>query len=121
MTDAEAALWERLRRRQLLGHKFRRQQIFGQYIVDFVCLDKRLIIEVDGGQHATQTGYDDKRMAWLEKQGFRVLRFWNNEVFSELEAVMQTILDALTAPPPSPSPADGGRESPLARRESLRI
>ncbi len=79
-TDAERLLWRHLRLRQLGGYKFRRQQPLGPYIVDFVCLAKRLIVEVDGGQHAEQAEEDAQRTAWLEAQGFRVLRFWNTEV-----------------------------------------
>ena len=90
-TDAERALWRQLRCRQLGGYKFRRQQPVGQYIVDFVCLERRVIIELDGGQHAKQVGYDAERTAWLESQGFRVLRFWNNQVFQELEGVKTAI------------------------------
>ena len=76
-TEAERSLWQHLRLRQLGGHKFRRQQSLGPYIVDFVCLEKRLIIEVDGGQHSEQKAYDAERNTWLEVQGFHVLRFWN--------------------------------------------
>jgi len=101
-TDAERALWRQLRLRHFGGHKFRRQQPLGPYIVDFVCLEKRLIIEVDGGQHNEQIGYDAKRSAWLEAQGFRVLRFWNHEVLQQIEAVKETIARALGCfdPPP---------------------
>ncbi len=95
MTDAERLLWSRLRRRQMFGDKFRRQQPLGPYIVDFVCLDKRLIVELDGGQHAEQQEYDAERTRWLEEQGFRVLRFWNNQVFDEPESVLRVIADEL--------------------------
>jgi very-short-patch-repair endonuclease len=89
MTDAERALWRHLRSRQLSGHKFRRQQPIGQYVVDFVCLEKRLVIELDGGQHAEtdQASYDDERTAWLEQNGYRVLRFWNHEVLRSIETI----------------------------------
>ena len=73
----------------------RRQQPLGRYIVDFVCLEKRLIVELDGGQHAEQVLSDTARTAWLETQGFRVLRFWNNEVLSEIESVKEAIREAL--------------------------
>lgn len=78
MTDAERKLWRGLRLRQMHGHKFRRQFPLGCYIVDFVCLEARLIIEVDGGQHADEEYGDAKRDAWLTEQNFRVLRYWNN-------------------------------------------
>jgi very-short-patch-repair endonuclease len=88
-------LWQHVRRRQLGGNKFRRQQPLGNYIVDFVCLEKRLVIEVDGGQHDTQAAYDEQHAAWIEEQGFRVLRFWDNEVMRDIEAVKQMIWRAL--------------------------
>jgi very-short-patch-repair endonuclease len=81
-TDAERKLWHLLRRKQVAGLRFRRQYPLGPYIVDFVCLPARLIIEVDGGQHADHVERDTMRTAWLESQGFRVIRFWNNEVLS---------------------------------------
>jgi very-short-patch-repair endonuclease len=74
MTDAERALWGRLRKRQVSGFAFRRQFPLGHYIVDFVCLAERLIVELDGGQHIEQQEYDTRRTAWLEKQGYRVIR-----------------------------------------------
>jgi very-short-patch-repair endonuclease len=79
-TEIEKLLWRRLRMWQLDGYKFRRQQPLGNYIVDFVCLEKRLIVELDGGQHAEQSDYDARRDAWLSQQDFSVLRFWNNDV-----------------------------------------
>jgi len=91
-------LWRRLRRRQLLGRKFRRQQPLGRYIVDFVCLEARLVIEVDGSQHLEQQSYDGARRRWLERQGYRVLRFWNNEVLAETDAVVETIAQVLEQP-----------------------
>ena len=94
-TDAEQRLWHRLRNRQLGGHKFRRQQPIGHYVVDCFCLERALVIEVDGGQHAQQWRRDAARTAWLERQGLRVLRFWNNEVLGNTEAVLAAILSAL--------------------------
>ena len=79
LTATEQLLWSRLRRRQMLGHKFRRQQVLGPFIVDFVCLEKKLIVELDGGQHADEKEYDTQRTDWLERHGFRVLRFWDNQ------------------------------------------
>lgn len=90
-TEAERTLWRHLRLRQLDGYKFRRQQPVGPYIVDFVCFEKRVILELDGGQHSTQTVYDTERSAWLEAQGFHVLRFWNHEIFQDIETVKGVI------------------------------
>jgi very-short-patch-repair endonuclease len=95
-TEAERILWQYLRLRQLGGHKFRRQQPLGEFIVDFVCLEKRLVVEVDGGQHSSKVAYDEQRTTWLEQQGFRVLRFWNNEVLQNVEGVKEAIWQALT-------------------------
>lgn len=107
-TDAEAKLWRALRG-QALGVKFRRQVPLGSYIVDFLCYHPRLVIEVDGGQHADNP-YDAKRDAWLEAEGFRVLRFWNNEVLGNLEGVLQVIMQAAVGPPPHPYlPPPGGK------------
>ena len=97
MTDAERVLWRELRSRQLAGYKFRRQQPLGRYIVDFVCLEKRFVIELDGGQHARndQACYDSQRTLWLEENGYRVLRFWNHDVLQSIEAIKQAIFHAL--------------------------
>ncbi len=91
-TDAERLLWRRLRDRQLAGLKFRRQHRLGNFIVDFVCLEQRLILELDGGQHAIQQQADAHREAFLMGLGYRVLRFWNNEVLGNLDGVLQTIV-----------------------------
>ncbi|MEJ2574665.1 MAG: endonuclease domain-containing protein [Gammaproteobacteria bacterium] len=104
MTDAEQRLWRHLRNAQMHGLKFRRQHPFGDYILDFVCLEARLIIEVDGGQHAGQEKGDDRRTAVLEKAGFRVLRFWNHEVMQDLDAVKEAIWLELRTPSPSRPP-----------------
>ena len=77
-TEAERSLWKELRFRQIGGYKFRRQQPLGDYIVDFVCFEKRLVVEVDGKQHSEQIEHDFKRDEWLKAQGFFILRFWNN-------------------------------------------
>ena len=94
-TDAEKKLWAYLRLRQLGGYKFRRQHPIGPYIVDFLCIERKLIIEVDGGQHDDNKLYDSKRDKWLENKGFRVLRFWNNEVLTYIETVLAVIADEL--------------------------
>ncbi len=101
-TDVENMFWQQLRNRRLNGVKFRRQHPIGRYIVDFVSLEKRLIIELDGGQHNSEIGIkrDAIRVAWLEKEGFKILRFWNNEVIEDLEAVLEMINNALTLPSP---------------------
>jgi very-short-patch-repair endonuclease len=93
MTDAEQRLWQKLKRRQIAAVKFRRQQPIGHYIVDFVCFERRLIVEVDGGQHAEQVPYDDERRLRFNAQGYRVLRFWNGEVLAGAEAVALAISD----------------------------
>jgi very-short-patch-repair endonuclease len=95
-TEAERTLWKHLRLRQLEGQKFRRQQPLGLYIVDFICIEKRLIVELDGGQHLEQVASDAERTAWLERQGFRVLRFWNHEVLKDIDAVIDVIRRALS-------------------------
>ena len=90
-TDAENLLWRHLRRKQLEGLRFRRQQPIGKYIVDFVCLEKRLILEIDGSQHAIDQDNDKQRDNWLLTEGYRILRFWNNDVLTNIEGVMETI------------------------------
>jgi very-short-patch-repair endonuclease len=90
-TPAESRLWHHLRSHRFAGIKFKRQQPIGPYIVDFVCLEKRLIIELDGGQHAFPGVSDVERDAWLLAQGFTVLRFWNNEVLGNLAGVLDEI------------------------------
>ena len=95
MTDAERLLWQHLRNRELGGYKFRRQRPVGPYIVDFVCLEKKLVIEVDGSQHAGQMELDTKRSDYLKEKGYRVTRFWNNEVLKKTESVLTVILSSL--------------------------
>lgn len=94
MTDAELRLWHGLRRKQVDGARFRRQHPIGCYIVDFVCLDQQLIVEVDGGQHLDSVR-DVTRDQWLEAQGFRVLRFWNHDVLLRTREVLEAIWAAL--------------------------
>jgi very-short-patch-repair endonuclease len=111
MTDAERCLWNVLRNRQM-GCKFRRQHPFENYILDFVCLEQRLVIEVDGGQDASNTEYDQKRTELLQRTGFQVLRLWNNDVLARLDSVKEHIWQVLqtrqllTHPPPGP-PLEG--------------
>ncbi len=94
MTESERALWSLLRRKQIEGYRFRKQVPVGKYIVDFACLEARLIIEVDGGQH-DESASDVERDAWLKAQNFRVLRFWNNDVLKNPEGVMQVVVKVL--------------------------
>jgi very-short-patch-repair endonuclease len=107
MTDAERKLWSILRGRQIDGLKFRRQHSFENYILDFVCLEEKIVVEVDGGQHQKRLTEDNIRSKALEQAGFRVLRFWNHEVLLELEAVAEKILQAVSRreDPSSPSPS----------------
>jgi very-short-patch-repair endonuclease len=98
MTDAERHLWCYLRAHRFLGLKFKRQKPMGAYIVDFICLECRLVIELDGGQHQDQVERDAERDRWLAEQGFRVLRFWNHEVLGETESVLEVIRRAVAAP-----------------------
>ena len=103
-------LWSILRDRQLDGCRFRRQAPIGAYIADFACFSHRLVIEVDGGQHAAARS-DGQCTRWLESQGFRVVRYWNNEVFENLEGVGEAIRETLRASTPHPGPPpQGGRE-----------
>jgi very-short-patch-repair endonuclease len=95
-TDAERRLWSALRDRRLQGYRFRRQYPIGAFIVDFACTLHRLVVEVDGGQHA-QSAADSRRTAWLAGEGWRVLRFWNNDVLANTEGVVQVILRELSA------------------------
>jgi very-short-patch-repair endonuclease len=115
MTDAEHPLWSRLRGRQFGGFKFRKQAPIGPYIVDFVCFEAKLIIELDGGQHMLRDHEDEIRTAWLNTQGFQVLRYWNHLVFEDLDPLLEAIWRALHAdrdhaPHPDPPP-QGGREN----------
>ncbi|WHZ10416.1 MAG: hypothetical protein OJF60_000855 [Burkholderiaceae bacterium] len=91
-TEAEALLWSRLRDRRLAGHKFRRQRPIGPYFADFACLEIGLVVELDGGQHVEAAAYDAARTLAMEREGFRVLRFWNNEVLTRIDAVCEQIL-----------------------------
>jgi len=94
-TDAEARLWHHLRDRRLEGYKFRRQHKIGPYFVDLVCKEASLIVELDGGQHAERKSYDEARTAALEAAGYRVIRFWNDDVLQRAEAVLAEILREL--------------------------
>jgi very-short-patch-repair endonuclease len=106
-TDAERKLWMHLRSRQVNGAKFRRQQPIGRYIVDFFCPENRLVIELDGGHHAGQVEADHRRTDCLTMAGYRVLRFWDNDVQTEPKSVLQKISDELNYSSPRPSPSRG--------------
>jgi very-short-patch-repair endonuclease len=110
LTGAERFLWRHLRLRQIAGYKFRRQRPIGYYIIDFVCLEKRVVIEVDGGQHDARSSYDTERDLWLRNQGYSILRFWNHDVFTKIDAVMAVIQNALSEPPPLILPRKRGRK-----------
>ena len=109
MTEAEQRLWSALRRRQIDGLRFRRQVPLGRFIVDFACYDARVVVELDGGQHAESEAEDKARAKWLEERGFRVLRFWNTEVFENLEGVLEVVRAVASDPHvKNPLPLDGG-------------
>ena len=106
-TEAEKRLWYRLKNRGLGGWKFRRQHAIGPYFADFACIEAALVVEIDGGQHQGRREQDDVRTAFLEGAGYRVLRFWNNDVLSNTDGVLQSVLEALR-PSPLPSPRSRG-------------
>jgi very-short-patch-repair endonuclease len=97
MTDAEKRLWSRIRDRQISAFQFRKQVPIGSYIVDFCCLKEKLAIEVDGGQHSEMINTDAERTAWLEANGYRVLRFWNNDVLQNTDGVVEAIARLLSS------------------------
>ena len=110
-TDAEKRLWYFLHKKQLEGLRFKRQEPIGKYVADFVCPALRLVIEVDGGQHGIEIEKDAARTAWLESQGYSVIRFWNNEVMGNIEGVLRSIREeaaALAAAPLYTSPSSEG-------------
>lgn len=113
-TEAEKILWQKLRAKQFHGFKFRRQQPIGAYIVDFACMEKKIIIELDGGQHALQPQEDEQRTDFIKKEGFSVIRFWNNEIIENLEGVWESLERQLLRHPP-PKPRRGFDPSPQGR------
>ena len=112
-SDAEKKLWKHLRQKQIQGLKFRRQAPVDKFIADFLCYERRLIIELDGGQHAEQLDYDGNRTRILEACGFRVLRFWNNDVLQNIEGVLLEIIGAVN-PHPYPPPQGEGEDGNLS-------
>ncbi len=115
--DAEGLLWARLRGSRLAGLKFKRQQPVGSYIVDFVCFSQKIVVEIDGGQHNDDfvAQRDRERTAWLEGQGFRVIRFWNNDVMGNMDGVLEAISggsEVAGSPSLQLSPTRGERRKP---------
>ncbi len=108
MTDVERRLWTALKGKQIAGCRFRRQHPIGAYVADFACIDRMLVIELDGGQHQDQEAYDEDRSRFLKQQGWQVVRFWNNEVLENLDGVLEAILKKLESTVLSP-PAEEGR------------
>ncbi len=113
-TDAETRLWGLLRSRRLAGFKFRRQHPILPYVVDFYCHEAALVIEVDGGQHGDDRGRDEKRTDFLRNRGLKVIRFWNNEILREIEAVLEKIWQEIHSPSPRPSPKGRGRNGEVS-------
>ena len=121
--DVEILLWRHLRDRQMEGLKFRSQQTIGRYSVDFVCFEKKIIIEVNGGQHAVETKKDTERDEWLRSQGLKVIRFWNNKVLTDTQGVLTACalhadrkairMNCLLHPPLNPLPSREGKERDL--------
>ncbi len=110
-TDAEKALWQRVRGRQLGGYKFRRQVPIAWFIADFLCEEKKLVVELDGGHHQEQADIDERRTKQIERHGYRLVRLWNNDVLKNIEGVLETLLaelerggDGHASPPQGPSP-----------------
>jgi very-short-patch-repair endonuclease len=112
MTEAEQTLWYRVRNRQLDGCKFRRQHSIDRFVVDFVCAERMLVVELDGGQHLEQQEYDEARTRYLQTKGYRVLRFWNNDVLTNIESVLEAVMGALASPALTPALSPQGRGSP---------
>ena len=108
MTDAECLLWYHFRARRFLNRKIRRQVPMGKFVVDFLCDESHLVIEVDGGQHQENKARDAARSRWLESRGYRVVRFWNHEVLGNTQGVLEAVARGLSDPLPGPPPR--GRE-----------
>ena len=119
-TDVERQLWHRIRDKQIDEFRFRRRRPIGKYIVDFVCLDAMLIVELDGGQHAGDAAYDQRRTAFLESLGYAVLRFWNNEVIENMDGVLQRLHETLLRSRTNPTlaPLQGALAAASASRSA---
>lgn len=120
MTDAEQKLWYHLRAHRFMGRKFKRQKPLGHYVVDFVCLEEKLVIELDGGQHAENVEYDKERDAWLHSEGYKVLRFWNNQLMNETDSVLEQIRLALSSEATDFKTLSPGRSPTSVRGEEQR-
>ncbi len=119
MTDAESAIWQQLRSCQMHGYKFRRQVPIGRFIVDFVCHEQKLAIEIDGGQHDLESECEQNRSEFIEKQGYQILRFWNHEVLENIDGVCEVISSGLLRHHPHPTlPHKGGGLPLVADREA---
>ena len=112
-TDTELRLWLQLKNRNLGGFTFQRQHPIPPYVVDFVCIERKLVVEFDGVWHTEQTASDVERTAFLESKGFRIIRFWNDESLKQTDTVLEEISRQLHAPHPSPLPASGARGQEL--------
>jgi very-short-patch-repair endonuclease len=117
-TNAETLLWFHLRDRHMADRKFRRQRPIGPYFADFVCLEAKLIVELDGGQHVDAAAYDENHTRFMQAEGYRVLRFWNNEVLTQTDAVRERILQALQEGSPHPSPLPQAGEGARQRQDT---
>jgi very-short-patch-repair endonuclease len=117
-TNAETLLWFHLRDRRMADRKFRRQRPIGPYFADFVCLEAKLIVELDGGQHVDAAACDENRTRFMQAEGYRVLRFWNNEVLTQTDAVRERILQALQEGSPHPSPLPQAGEGARQRQDT---
>ena len=120
MTDTERFVWKRIRYRQLGGYRFRRQVPVGPYIADFVCFEAKVVLELDGGQHATQLLSDTERTHWFEGQGFVVVRFWNNEAIENWDTIADYLVGVLQARTPHPNPPPQGGRGPERPPDMLR-
>ena len=122
-TKAEKKLWDTLRDYKQDGFKFRRQVPFDNYIVDFACHSAKLIIEVDGHTHTSERElqYDNNRQTFLESRGYKVLRFWNEDIFQSLDQIIAEIETYLTPPTPNPSPRGGGEQTVSTPPSAVRI
>ncbi len=110
-TEAEKLLWSKIRKRQLMGLKFQRQFELGTYIVDFVCRDLKIILELDGGQHNLNQEYDQKRTEYLERLGYKVLRYWNNDVMENIDGILEDIVSQTHSHPSLLSEREGVKEN----------
>jgi very-short-patch-repair endonuclease len=110
MTDAERAFWRHARDRRFMGLKFRRQVPIGKYIVDFLCIEKKIIVELDGGQHADSMAYDEKRTDFLNNCGYHLVRYWDNDVLKNMDGVLTDLAEQFGIQRPSPQPSPASRE-----------